>query len=1322
MKYSSIIYTPTGMKWLSNSLRPLKSVKSTVAALLLLISFLPGRAQQVLISHPGAISGEWTFSEGSGSDRVEHYSIYLTAKPESATDINSQLFISQMAGPGGIAIGARGSNLKSFYYGWVNDFDYSGFINANQARVAAGQGMINQADYFLSKYPDGNIPGSSRIRIAGYDAIVYTIDKTGDDPYDKSRRVQYYIFVFLSDQNGVSILSKVHYFDDASFAPSPYSFDQYEQMMYEHLNGLTFEMTGAETASSSPSAPASSGGEEEVPWEVVIGLIGAGGAAALGRKLFKKKPGTKQPEKKNQSKKKEQQEEEEEEEEEEEKFILNINRDQFRLKPGEPGTLEVVVYRVTPRGSEQFPADIRVTSTEKALKVKPAMGNGKLTASLLLDKEPREPEFPLEVTAEARGHLIRRNITIIADTEMKIAVETLPGNKRSLRPDTFQVLTVRAMVTGPGGKDIPELTEQIVFKPKSDWIDLSEPAPDEPCIAINMGATNPSPGSSRKLMPPSVVLTLFMDEVPEGEPPLQHDLEIRLADCRLETDLEEASFPDTGETSEITFETWIENGEEETGWNFSGEYRHGVDPTDPLTTIAITPKGETRATVTLTGPLIRLGEEEQIISKTLVLSAVQGDEEPLERHLLIMVSREGLFIKNGADKKNQISILADKPYEANLDLALYRYDKEINQISVDKEGLSAVEFELQDEEEELVNLASVLKPQFEFTGLVTNIPYGRYHFTTKEEIPGTGTIYTLHYLLKAQAGDALHPDLFEQTLTLRVKTYGIGEEFPDWVKAYEECKYIIRKYVPAGDPTVKLTDLLEMRKMTLGAEGLTELRNRIWKVASNLILAEGAEGYKSEEAWANAITVTLEWTEWAGDMAFNALAAYYLKGVGATAAGLIKAKMIEALNFYIYEPEKGWEEFKSRQIQSLVPMLMDTAKGRILSIENIEMIVGKNKPLAWTIFISCEFLYNLYQTKSVVEAAKITGRQISEELIMRKLTAELHKEALRRNIPVSTPDEVLDDMMKSVKTVNGQEVVDPQKVLEIMRDPAKVRTIEKHGTPQMKEIFERSRNKIYNEHDARLKDYISKTYHLPPDEIQIHDFRTPGKKGTSVNTDRDYRVLRKVKGADGREHWIELQRRNWQEKSYEIFGEVTDKPDGVDATEWAERHQQRATDRFDAEAGKDYSDHIYNPETGEIEISSNNITRVKEGKGTLIDAQETGRMYKTKVGNALKNGTEPEAYAQAKKAVKTLKEVREGYKKQDLKIKDLPENLQKAMKVIEDAHVDANATPDYMDMMRNKLNQLDYDNIGDVAGDMERSFGDLKEYNAPDPASGFFNK
>ena len=103
-----------------------------------------------------------------------------------------------------------------------------------------------------------------------------------------------------------------------------------------------------------------------------------------------------------------------------------------------------------------------------------------------------------------------------------------------------------------------------------------------------------------------------------------------------------------------------------------------------------------------------------------------------------------------------------------------------------------------------------------------------------------------------------------------------------------------------------------------------------------MILAEGAEGYKSEERWANAITSTLEFTEWAGDIAFSALMAYATGGLVSTAAGMIKGGMIEALKLFIYEPDKTLNDFWDMQINKFVPMLMNMAKGRLLSIENIE--------------------------------------------------------------------------------------------------------------------------------------------------------------------------------------------------------------------------------------------------------------------------------------------------------------------------------------------------------------------------------------------------
>lgn len=1159
-------------------------------------------------------------------------------------------------------------------------------------------------------------PGS--ISSARIFSAIYGTYRTTINSYSLVQNIQEDKFYFIGTYMGSyrpSSLEEAYNNSINEITSSPFTALGFAPPLGESSTEGTAEVGGDQSSSG-----------EDFPWEVVVGLLGAGGAAggvtALARKLFRKKPGQKQKQKQNDKTKKENSKEEKKKEEEEQvKYILNLNKEQFKLSAGQPDILEVVVYKITPKTQQKYPAQIQLMNPERALSISPTQAQGSLSAQMILEGTPSSATFNVTVQAVADGHQFQKFIQIQTQGKKQFSVETSPGNKRSLRPDTYQVIEVRTRILDENDKPVPELTEQIIFKPQSDWIDLSEPILDDDYIALNMGCTSPNPDNKTANIPSSVNLMLLMDDVPEGEAPLRQDLEIKLLDCKLETEIEEATFPVSDDMSEITFDVWIENAGDEKGWNFNGEYRYGSLPSDPLTYIDIQPKGESKASVTLTGPLIKPKEGESITAKTLIISAAQGDEKPLERHLNIMIMQEGLIIKNGVSKQNEMYILASKPFEENLDFALYRYDKQSNQVLTDKEGLAEIQFELQSEEPEIINLASVLQPEFTFEGLVTNIPYGRYHFTTKEEIPGTGDVFILDYLVKAPSGDAERPEYFEKNIRLKVKTYGIGEEFPDWVKAYEECKYIINNYVPAGEAKNKLYEILELRKMTLGAEGLTELRNRIWKVASNLILAEGAEGYKSEEAWANAITITLEWTEWAGDMAFSALAAFYLKGVGATAAGMIKAKMIEALNFYIYEPEKGWDVFASRQLDSIMPLLMNMAKGRLLSIENIELVVKDNRALAWTIFISCEFLYNLYQTKSVVEAAKITGRQIAEELIVKKLTGMLHREALKRNYEVITPDEVLDDMMKNIKTVDGKEEINKGKLLEIMRDPAKVRTIQNHGTKEMKDIFNRSRSKIYNEHDARLKEYITKEYKLNPDEIKIDDFRTPGKGGDSVNTDRDYRVLRKVKGVDGTEKWIELQRGNWLEESYKIFGQVTEKPEGLSDLEWAEAHQQRGTDRFDAEASKDYSDHVFNPETNEIDINKSNITKVKEGKTTLYDAAETGKMYQNKVENAMKSGHESEAFAQAKKAAGTLKDVRSGYKDgMNLDIKDLPRDLDKAMEVINKAKVDVNATGPHLESINNELKSLGYSDVSEVSKDISKAFNDLKEFDKKNPADSLF--
>ena len=1050
--------------------------------------------------------------------------------------------------------------------------------------------------------------------------------------------------------------------------------------------------------------------EDEIPWEVVIGGSIAAAVALIIRKILKK--GTASKTTKSAKDKKEQKEEEEEAH-----YILQLNKNNFQLKLKEPETLEVQVWKVTAKGEKRCSATIQIQNFEKALKITPTTGINSLQAQLLLEKQPKETSFTILVNANAEGHEFQKEVTIQPFGELQIVVETTPYNKRTLRPDTFQIITCKAQVLDELGKNIPDLTEKINFTPKSDWIDISTSVIDSDNIAINIGCSNPNPTLVASHPPKSVILSLTMDEVPEDVEPLQYDLEIQLLDCSLETEINDATFPVTDELSEITFNAYIENAGEEIGWNFSGEYRYGDKPTDPLTTISIDKKNETEVSVKLEGPLIKPSENETFINKTLVISAFQNDEKPLERHLNVIVSREGLFIKYGVNKKNELNFTADKPFEQNLEFALNVYDENTNQIMVDKVNLRNLEFEFLNDEKEIQNLVTVLLPKIEFEDLVTNIPYGRYHFSTSAEIPGTGNILPIKFKVKAPIQNTKTPEIFEQLLTINVKTYGIGEEFPDWVKAYEDCKYILNNYVPAGEPHQKLYELLESRKMTLGAEGITELRNQIWKIASNLILAEGAEGYKSVDAWASAITTTLEWTEWAGDIAFSALMAYTTGGLGATAAGMVKGGMLDALKLYIYEPDKTVKDFWKMQTNKFVPMLMNMAKGRLLSIENIELLVKENKPLAWTIFVSCEFLYNLYQTKSVYEAGKLTAQAMVEEVMIQKLTTELHKEAMNRKIAYKSPKEVFDDIMKNTKVENDELVIDQKKLLELMRDPEAVRTIKNQGSAKIKNLFEKSRNKIYEEHDFHLKQYIKEKFNIPTEDIIIDDFRTPGSDSKNINTDRDYRVLRKVTNADGTTQYIELQRPNWIDKSYDIFGNITGKPNGIDSLEWAEKHQQRGTDQYDAEACSDYSDHKYNSETGEIEVLDSNIKRVKLGKSTLVNAEEMGEMYKTKVENAIKNGTVPEAYAQLQKSIKTLEDVRNGYENQNLEIPELDSKLKIAMGYAKNVKTDVTGTTNSMNVknMEKQIKNMSGYDLKKLTNDIEQSFKDLKKFDKGSP-------
>ncbi|MFZ1678785.1 MAG: hypothetical protein WAT91_15995 [Saprospiraceae bacterium] len=1252
-------------------------------------------SQQYSITHEGEISGGWMYDPRS--NQYDYTVLFPGTEYVAGTaeDEIAQLFINWQLF-GGIVLKAGNGTLENFYIEYVNDKAYNEFMAKNIEYVKEKGEYLKQIDFYKSKYPDGIPDDMVETKINGNRAVYYSKQEADESAETTTKSYKY--FIFLNDNNGVIISGGLKYIKDKSTL----SLAQYEQLMAQHIQELRFqaeEVPGTSTENNAETIPPP---ESDLPWTIIIGSISAVAVAAILRKLLRKQ-GTKTN---NESK-------EEPKEKEVAHYILQLNKDSIPLKLNEPGQLDIQVWKISKEGKFKIDAAIEIQNPEKHLHIQSQYTGGRLLANLTLEKAPTTPVFNVLVLATTEGKSIQKTVEIKMAGKMEIVLEMFPNNKRALRPDTKQVLTCHAKIIDADGKVMPEETKKIKFKPNSDWIDLSTPVMDRESIAINIGASSPNQVSPATAVPKQVSLSVIMDDVMKNEEVLQTDLTIELLDCKLETDISTCSFPVSDQQTEIKFKAFIDNCNADEPWIFEGEYRKHDKPDEALSQINIVKKSGQEVAITLTGPIMKPGPHETNLSKTLVISAHQANEKPLERHLLVMVTQVGLFIKNGVDASNQVTYMADGPFEKNIEFVLYKYDKKTNEIFVDKEGLKHLEIKLKNEEKDIVNFASVLKVNCAFDDLVGNIPYGRFKLQSTEQVPGFGDVFTLDYLVQAPYDPDENPEQFQQEFHLKVKTYGIGSEFPEWVEAYNKCKIVINEYVPAGDPRTRLSELLESRKYTLGAEGLNELRKRLWKVAYNLILAEGDQGYKSQERWANGITTTLEWTEWAGDLAFNALAAYYLKGIGAVGASLIKGAMIEALNFYIYE-NKPIDEFIDRQYEKIIPFLVNVAKGRLISVENIELVVRNNKPLAMAIFISCEFLYNLYQTKSVVEAAKLTGGQIMDEIIIRKLTLQLHKNQLKYNIKMVSVAESLEDVVKSVKTKDGVDYIELSKVMEIMRDPAKVRTIKNHAPEWLKKVFDDSRTKIYQKHDADLKKFISDKYNIDENDVKIDDFRTPGSgDGFNLNTDRDYRVLRKVKASDGSEIWIELQRPNWIEHSYETFGKLTDKPYGISPKEWAEKHLQRATDRFDAEASKDYADHLYDSTTGKVIKDQPNIVKVKKGDGTLYDAEGLGKMYQNKVVNALEPGTLPEAYAQSKKGVETLKEVHESYTKQNLPVPEIPEKLKKAMEIIDKAHTDVQATPEAVNELNKQLIDLKYNNLADVAKDLADEFKKLKQFDQP---------
>ena len=973
-----------------------------------------------------------------------------------------------------------------------------------------------------------------------------------------------------------------------------------------------------------------------------------------------------------------------------------------------------------------------------------------------------------------------------------------PGPKTSIRADGRDGVYVRAHVKAKDASEAAAAltaTSGIAFSGEganAGWVDLPyKPEVRDGWQVAMVQASNPDAARGGGNQLPATV-TVMAHAMMGGQPwtqtlniPVAPNAEINTAPDKVELTSQ------SGEAVKVTLA--IDNAGPDP-WEFHADY--GKE-SRKVAKAEINPVDGKSATLTLTeaglDPLHDGSNREQAILK---ITAEQKGSATLEHDLKVSVFQEGLFVSTvGRDPEKGIFLLngdgkAHAP--AEIDVRVYAKDpktKKIVNLTAKEESLKKLSVTRLDPKGSAAsNILDAGKYDGSFSRVrQVNDPAAVLSLTLPKEVPADGRIVPCDLRISYAGGEGAS---YSSIITIGVVTTGDGPGGSNWQVELDRCQEVITKFVPAAYYP-KMQALLDRRKMTLGSQGLAELRHKIWNAAAELTLGEGGEGYANEAAWAGAITGVLEWSQWAGDMAFNAAIGSLTGPYGAAGAGMLKGLVVSGIN--AYQDGESPEQWLWENVTTLPGMI----EGQVVDPSKFQQWGMKSKAWVWSLYVSYHFVKNLYMERSLVEALKDTAKDVGENVLGSWLGEEVQKhgnmsvsswagaksqqvsnlaaglmpkapaqspaaestpkppsasgtepagnEAARTPAketaaakpaaeepppgppkpdasaaPEPTPAQESDAAAlvrsRTTEGPDGTPSAHVDDVIAIMKDPTMVRAL-KNAPPEVQEAFSNTRERIYEQHDAAVVQYIRDTMPgMAKRMVKVKEFRTPGATGPSLNTDRDYRVCY-FAGWDNNnlEQWVEVPRKYWQATSYETFGQLTGCPKDYKGgnEKWAVDHQQLATDKSHEEASVAFSDQRYvfnettkhyeriavvsnivqvlgdqqkqkwNPETHGWDTVPEDPSLAQVAKPTpddkgidLKDPQGLGLMYQVKVQDARQP---QEAFVQANKAVETLVALRKEYNLQGRDIGTLAPSVEAGMKAVAEVTAKLKADPNCRD-------------------------------------------
>ena len=936
--------------------------------------------------------------------------------------------------------------------------------------------------------------------------------------------------------------------------------------------------------------------------------------------------------------------------------ILQLSANQFSLQPKEAVALTVTVWQVAASGAVSLASGASINLTAPGgvpgLQVQPTTGSGEMACSIVWSGEtPAPASATLPVLASAGGS--NHSAAVHLQLASAVIEQEFVNGKCAIKPDGKDSTILRARVA-QGGTPNPEATASLQFLKGSDWLDTSESVMDGTWKAITVMASDPAGPEARHQAPSPVSLRLTAQL---GDAELNGSAQLQLLpSAELDVDLR----PDVitliqGDSKPIKFHAILTNpGTEKWDWRLaldkpefcSVEYQESETPG----VIDVTVVAPTACTE---------GSSGAQDSTKLHIFAEQTGVEPLERILPVRLAREGITVLGrGRDAEGQHVVPCDTTTKKEFDVVVYVKD-ENGQLVTNPSLASNLWFEDNCQEQRLRNLLSVAKPEIKPdkpTAADSDVKGYTWTVRSQAYIPGEeGETFRVPMVARVMGHEDKPEFSCQFDLGLKSIPPDIGSE--DWRREKEGCKLAIR-FVPEPAKS-KLSEAIDRWAQTLGHEGLKVFRKKIWRVAQDLILAEGAEGYEDEARWADRCLFLAENVKWGTDLVFTAAAGAAFGPVGVIGAPILKS-LIE--NILVVGSERGFDQVDDWFWESVTELeqTLDwgtvmqqgalVAGGMVTDPAVLEKILGnspKQKAAGWAIYVGYTFASNMARGMSMCDAIKQTMRTVRDRIVVQFLMGRM-----KWNF----------QMPQAIKDAAGRMTGNPPRMTEadmltIQSDPQLLRSL-KTAPGNIQQGFLRTYNStLVAPHDAQL---ISHVRSLPGYEgrvVRVETFSTPGKSGGGVGADRDFRVT--VQNPDGT--WREVPARLWKDQSACILGQLS-------GGRTPQQLNWRATDRFDIEASPDYA-----TQNGQI----SNVTKVIRGQATLKDPGQFGNMWQQKMSGVEPGHTVPplENVAQAQKALGALKAVRSGYQKQGFKVGALTPQMEKGAQIVQGANV--TATGDY---------------------------------------------